>query len=83
MKRLEVSKLMDDYVDDEFFPEGGETADVQAVKDRVLAQAAPAKRRRAPLKMVLLAAALAAGAVLCIAASLPTTVFHLDRKSVV
>ena len=83
MKRLEVSKLMDDYVDDEFFPEGGETADVQAVKDRVLAQAAPAKRRRAPLKMVLLAAALAAGAVLCIAASLPTTVFHLVTGGVI
>ncbi len=83
MKRLEVSKLMDDYVDDEFFPEGGETADVQAVKDRVLAQAAPAKRRRAPLKMALLAAALAAGAVLCIAASLPTTVFHLVTGGVI
>ena len=77
MKRLEISRLMDEYVDDEFFPQGGETADVQAVKDRVLAKAGPAKRRRAPLKMVLLAAALAVGAVLCIAASLPTTVFHL------
>lgn len=78
MKRLEVSKLMDDYVDDEFFPEGGETADVQAVKDRVLAQAAPAKRRRAPLKMVLLAAALGVAGLLCIAAAGPLTqLYHM------
>ena len=77
MKRLEVSKLMDEYVDDEFFPEGGGTADVQAVKDRVLAKAGPAKKRRKPLKMVLLAAALAVGCVLCIAAGLPMTVYHL------
>lgn len=78
MKRLEVSKLMDEYVDDEFFPEGGETADVQAVKDRVLAQAAPAKRRRAPLKMVLLAAALGVAGLLCIAAAGPLTqLYHM------
>lgn len=70
MKRLEISRLMDEYVDNEFFPQGGETADAQAVKDRVLAQAAPAKRRRRSLKMVLLAAALALVGVLCIAAGL-------------
>lgn len=78
MKRLEVSKLMDEYVDDEFFPEGGETADVQAVKDRVLAQAAPAKRRKTPLKMVLLAAALGVAGLLCIAAAGPLTqLYHM------
>lgn len=77
MKKLEISRLMDEYVDTEFFPEGGEIADVQAVKDRVLAQAAPAKRRRAPLKLALLAAALAVGCALCIAAGLPTTVYYL------
>lgn len=70
MKRLEISRLMDEYVDNEFFPQGGETADTQAVKDRVLAKAAPAKRRRKPLKMGLLAAALAVAGVLCIAAGL-------------
>ena len=77
MKRLEISRLMDEYQDDEFFPQGGGTADTQAVKDRVLAKAAPAKKRPAPLKMALLAAALAAVGVLCIAAGLPTTVYHL------
>ncbi len=77
MKRLEISRLMDEYQDDEFFPQGGGTADTQAVKDRVLAKAAPAKKRPAPLKMALLAAALAAVGVLCIASGLPTTVYHL------
>lgn len=70
MKQLEISKLMDEYTDNEFFPEGGETADVQAVKDRVLAQAAPAKRRPAPLKTALLAAALAAMCLLTVGAGL-------------
>lgn len=69
MKRLKISRLMDEYVDDEFFPQGGETADVQAVKDRVLAKAGPARKRRKPLKMVLLAAALAVGSLLMIAAA--------------
>ncbi len=77
MKRLEISKLMDEYVDTEFFPEAGTAADAQAVKARVLAKAAPAKRRRRPLKMALLAAALTVGCVLCVAAGLPTTVYHL------
>ena len=71
MKRLEISRLMDEYVDSECFPEGGSAADVDAVKARVLAKAAPAKRRRRPLKMVLLAAALAVGCALCIAAGIP------------
>ncbi len=69
MKQLEISRLMDEYVDTEFFPEGGSAADADAVKARVLAQAAPAKRRRAPLKLALLAAALAVGCALCIAAT--------------
>lgn len=70
MKRLEISRLMDEYTDTEFFPEGGSAADPQAVKARVLAQAAPAKKRRMPpLKAALLAAALAVGSVLMIAAA--------------
>lgn len=72
MKRLEISRLMDEYEDNEFFPQGGETADLQAVKARVLAQAEPAKKRPRPhLKTVLIAAALAAVGVLCVAAGLP------------
>ncbi len=70
MKRLEISKLMDEYTDTEFFPTGGSTADLEAVKGRVLAQAAPAKRRRRPLKMALLAAALAAMCLLTVGAGL-------------
>ena len=69
MKRLEISKLMDGYTDDEFFPGGGETANPEAVKVRVLARVeAQAKKRRSPVKLALLAAALAVGCVLCIAA---------------
>ena len=77
MKRLEISKLMDEYTDTEFFPTGGSTADLEAVKGRVLAQAAPAKRRRRPLKMALLAAALAVVGMLCIAAGLPGLGYQL------
>lgn len=77
MKQLEISRLMDEYQDDEFFPQGGGTADVQAVKDRVLAKAAPAKKRPAPLKMALLAAALAVASVLCIAAGIPGTAYRI------
>ncbi len=78
MKRLEISKLMDGYTDDEFFPDGGETADTETVKARVLARVeAPAKKRRSPVKLALLAAALAVGCVLCIAAGLPDMVYHM------
>lgn len=78
MKKLEISRLMDEYVDNEFCPEEGSVVDPQAVKARVLAQAAPAKKRRVPpLRAALLAAALAVGCALCIAAGLPTTVYHL------
>lgn len=77
MKRLEISRLMDEYVDNEFCPEEGDNLSTEAVKARALDKAAPAGKRRRPLKMVLLAAALAVGAVLCIAAGLPTAVYHL------
>ena len=43
----------------------------------MLAQAAPAKKRRKPLKMALLAAALALVGVLCVAAGLPGLVYQL------
>lgn len=78
MKRLEISRLMDEYTDTEFFPEGGSAADADAVKARVLAQAAQARKRRMPRwKTALIAAALAVGCVLSIAAGLPATVYHL------
>ena len=72
MKRFMISELMDEYVDQEVFPQGGESVDTGAVKARVLAKAAPAKKRRMPRwKTALIAAALAVGAILCIAAALP------------
>lgn len=79
MKRLEISRLMDEYMDNEFFPEGGSTADVETVKGWVMAKAAPAeKKRRIPrFARVMLAAALAVGCVLCIAAGLPDMVHHM------
>lgn len=78
MKRLEISKLMDEYMDNEFCPEEGSATSTAVVKARVLAQASPAKKRRMPRwKTALIAAALAVGAVLCIAAGLPATVYHL------
>lgn len=80
MKQVKISELMDDYRDDEFFPEGGSTADSGAVKERVLAKAAPAGKRRGPrLKVALLAAALAAGCVLMIAAGMSKYEFDLSN----
>lgn len=74
MKRLTISKLMDEYQDNEVFPQGGSAADVEAVKNRVLAGAkTPAKQRgRIPTrKKVLLAGALAAIMVVLVGAGLP------------
>ena len=78
MKRLKISKLMDGYTDEEFFPEGEETANPEAVKARVLARVkVPVKKRTPQWKAALLAAALGAAPILSIAAGLPTTVYHL------
>lgn len=73
MKRLEISKLMDEYTDTEVFPTGGSVADLEAVKDMVLANAkAPARKKQKPAKKkLLLAAALAAVMVLLMGAGLP------------
>ena len=74
MRRLEISRLMDEYVDNEFFPQDREAADAQAVKARVLANAAPAKRRRKPLKLALLAAVMAGVCLLSVGAGLATII---------
>lgn len=59
--KLEISKLMDHYTDTEFCPREGEFVDAEAVRDRVLAQAAPTHRKkRWGTKLLLVAAALAA-----------------------
>ncbi len=66
MKRLKISKLMDGYTDEEFFPDGGETANPEAVKARVLARVkVPAKKRTPQWKAALLAAALEIGRASC------------------
>lgn len=78
MKQLEISRLMDEYVDNEFCPEEGSSLSAAAVKARVLAKAAPVKKRRMPRwKTALIAAALAVGALLSIAAGLPSIVYQL------
>lgn len=82
MKKLEISRLMDEYTDNEFFPQEGETADPAAVKARVLAQAAPASRRAPRKKRLLWAAALAAAMVLLVGAGLPNIVYHLSNGTV-
>lgn len=66
---MEISRLMDEYTDNEFFPEGGAAADLEAVKRIVLERAVPAKRRRPSVKMALLAAVLTAVCVLMAAAT--------------
>ena len=76
MKRLRISKLMDEYTDTEFFPTGGSAVSPERVKARVLAQAMAAAPTRRKQKMprkkkILLAAALAAAMVLLMAAGYP------------
>lgn len=73
MKRLTISKLMDEYTDTEFFPTGGSTANPEAVKGWVLASAKSTKQKKqAPRrKKVLLAAVLAAVMLVLVGAGYP------------
>lgn len=76
MKRLKITKLMDEYTDTEFFPTGGSVVSPEAVKDRVLAQAMAAASTRRKQKMprkkkIFLAAALVAALVLLMGAGYP------------
>ena len=71
MKRLEISRLMDDYVDNEFCPEEGSAVSAETVKAQVLAKAAPAGKRTPKKKRPLLAAALAAVMVVLVGAGYP------------
>lgn len=61
MKRLEISKLMDEYQDNEFFPEGESASSIQAIKDRVLPQV---KGKRSHKKLWVVGALAAVMAVL-------------------
>ena len=76
MRRIRISKRMDEYTDTEFFPAGGSAVSPERVKARVLAQAmaaAPARRKQkmSRKKKLLLTAALAAAMVLLMAAGYP------------
>jgi hypothetical protein len=57
---LEISKLMDHYTDTEFCPREGVFADPQAVRERVLAQVRPGRRKKRLGGKLLLVAAVAA-----------------------
>ena len=83
MKRLKISKLMDEYTDTEFFPTGGNAVSTEAVKARVLASAnVQTKKKQMPRrKKVLLAAALAAAMVLLMAAGYPYFRYQLVKGS--
>lgn len=82
MKQVDISKLMDEYRDSEFFPAGESAADPEAVRDRVLAKIRPAagKRRLSRRKKWLLAAGLAAALVL-IGAGFPTVMYRLANST--
>lgn len=78
MRRIEISRLMDEYVDTEFFPTGGSAASADAVKGWVLANAAPVEKRSMPAKKKLaLIAVLAAVLVVLVGAGVPTRVFQI------
>ena len=86
MKRLSISKLMDEYTDTEFFPAGGSAVSAERVKARVLAQAmaaAPARRKQKMprKKKILLAAALAAALILLAGAGYPYFRYQLVKGS--
>ena len=70
MKRLRISKLMDEYTDTEFFPTGGSAVSSEAVKTRVLAKVkVQTQKKQIPRKKkLLIAAALAAALVLLMGA---------------
>lgn len=79
MKRLEISRLMDQYQDNEFFPESGNTADPEAVKRWVLANARVPARKKGMTrkKKLLIAAGLAAVMVMLVGAGFPAMVYRL------
>ena len=73
MKRIRISRLMDEYTDTEFFPAGGSAVNSERVEARVLASVkVQAQKKQMPKKKkVLLAAALAAALVVLAGAGYP------------
>ncbi|MCI8329632.1 MAG: hypothetical protein HFG02_08515 [Oscillibacter sp.] len=80
MEHLEISKIMDEYTDTEFFPVGASDVDPEAVKARVLAGIkAPTMRKRMSQKKKLLLAAGLAAALVLMGAGLPSLVHQAYR----
>lgn len=75
--KLEVSKLMDHYTDTEFCPKENDFVDTGAIQDRVMAQAAPARRKRRWGLKLMVAIAAAVACVGMMAAGLPIQVYHM------
>lgn len=83
MKRLEISRLMDDYEDHEFFPQGGSAAGADGVKARVLEKvwAVPGQKKMPRRRRLLLAGALAAALVVLAGAGLPYIRYQLTGSA--
>lgn len=69
-QQIEISKLMNSYIDDEFYIEGEAAASVKAVKNRVMEQVKPKKRLKLGTKAIMIAAAVAVAGIMT-AAVLP------------
>lgn len=69
-QQIEISKLMNSYIDDEFNIEGEAAASVKAVKNRVMEQVKPKKRLKLGTKAIMIAAAVAVAGIMT-AAALP------------
>lgn len=79
MKRLAISKMMDEYTDTEFFPLGESAVTPEAVKARVLPdiKAPTGEKRLSGMKKMLLIAGLAAALVVLAGAGFPSRIIQL------
>ena len=57
-KELDITKIMDDYTDNEFFVEGEQAVDTEKAVGELLAQVRPKKRMKPIFKVLIAAAAL-------------------------
>lgn len=82
MKRLAISKIMDEYIDTEIFPADGSAVAQEAVKARVLAgiKAPVGRKRLSRMKKMLLVAGLAATLAL-VGAGFPSMVYQLVNST--
>lgn len=74
MKKLEISRLMDGYLDEEFGPKEGHSLDEERVKEKVRAQL---RRRTLKKRRILLAAAVLAICLGLVGWSYGERIFHL------